>query len=117
MAQYLLERRHPVYFATESELIAKNLVSVLKKRSPGTAKLVKVVPKPKLVEVTDLILVFGGDGTYLSIARLMKSKSVPVMGINMGQLGFLTEIKRDEALAILENLLAGHKPLISERSL
>jgi thiazole synthase len=46
-------------------------------------------------------VVTGGDGTYLSIARLMRKRSVPVMGVNMGQLGFLTEVKRTEAITTL----------------
>jgi NAD+ kinase len=64
-----------------------------------------------------LIVVVGGDGTYLSIARLMRDRSVPVMGINMGQLGFLTEIKRSEAHDILAEILCGKPAIISERAL
>jgi NAD+ kinase len=47
----------------------------------------------------------------------MKNRSVPVMGVNMGQLGFLTEIKRTEAIETLGHLMAGKAPLISERAL
>ena len=78
---------------------------------------IQVVPKPRLVEVSDLIIVLGGDGTLLSIARLMKNRSVPVLGINMGQLGFLTETKRSEAFERVDQLLSGEKPIISERVL
>lgn len=78
---------------------------------------VQVVPKTELVQHADLIVVLGGDGTYLSIARLMRDRSIPVMGVNMGQLGFLTEFKKDEALSSLKALLGGQPPEISERAL
>jgi NAD+ kinase len=98
----------------ESALIAQRLRASLK---PKHRKQVQVVKKPKLVDVSDLIVVLGGDGTYLSIARLMRDRSVPVMGVNMGQLGFLTEIKRAEALDSLAAIMRGEPPLVSERVL
>ncbi len=100
-------------FASESRTTALALESLV--RNPK--RRVQIVDKPKLVDVTDIIIVLGGDGTYLSIARLMRRRSVPVMGINMGTLGFLTEIKREEALAALVALISGQEPVISERSL
>ena len=68
---------------------------------PSARKPIHLIDKPQLVDRSDLIVVLGGDGTFLSIARLMKNRSVPVMGVNMGQLGFLTEIKRTEAFEAL----------------
>src|SRR5512134_2354215 len=44
---------------------------------------------PSLVEA---VLVLGGDGTMLSVNRLVAGKGVPVLGINLGSLGFLTEV-------------------------
>ncbi len=73
--------------------------------------------KARLPEVCELIVVLGGDGTFLSIARLMKARSVPILGVNMGQLGFLTEIKRTEAYSVLKSIVDGKKPRISERRL
>ena len=49
-----------------------------------------------LREGTDMLLSFGGDGTFLSAARLVAEAGVPVLGINLGRLGFLSEYKLDE---------------------
>jgi len=65
------------------------------------------VPKPELPLECDLIVVLGGDGTLLSVARVMDSRSVPILAVNFGSLGFLTEITLEETFATLENFLAG----------
>ena len=44
---------------------------------------------------SDMLIVLGGDGTVLRAAHLVKSSKVPILGINLGHLGFLTEIKGD----------------------
>jgi len=53
----------------------------------------------------DLIIVFGGDGTLLSVARLEHIDMVPVLAVNLGSLGFLTEIGADEITAVLKKVL------------
>ena len=115
----ILQAGYPVVFALESATIAKSLLRHLGPLSKTTRNKsrVQIVPKPRMVDVADLIIVLGGDGTFLSIARLMRHRSVPVMGVNMGQLGFLTEIKRSEFFEVLGNLLEGATPKISERVL
>jgi NAD+ kinase len=69
-----------------------------------------------LILKADILLVFGGDGTLISVARRMVQKSIPILGINMGQLGFLTEIKKNEIFEQLTLVLKG-KFEISERAL
>jgi NAD+ kinase len=66
---------------------------------------------------SDLVVVLGGDGTLLSVAFLAAKAGVPVMGINLGRLGFLTEIPVSEALPTLEAFLAGDGDLVSPRAL
>jgi NAD+ kinase len=63
----------------------------------------------------DLIVVLGGDGTLLSVAHRAAEKGVPVMGVNLGSLGFLTEIPLDEMTLTLDALLAGNEDIVSSR--
>lgn len=71
---------------------------------PGTAR---VVARTDLPRAADLIVVLGGDGTLLAAARLVGALGVPILGINLGQLGFLTATALEEARPILEGVLRG----------
>ncbi|MFC2017094.1 NAD(+)/NADH kinase [Chloroflexota bacterium] len=59
------------------------------------------------VNNTDLIISIGGDGTILRAAQAVVPERTPITGINLGKLGFMTELSADEALAKLPALLAG----------
>ncbi len=65
---------------------------------------VNFVPKSELYDDRDAVLVLGGDGTILSVAASCAKKHIPVLGINLGKVGFMTEIEiggMDEALSKL----------------
>jgi NAD+ kinase len=64
---------------------------------------------------SDLVIVLGGDGTLLSVAHQAAQAGTPVMGVNLGRLGFLTEITVGEAVAALDRFLGGDESLISPR--
>lgn len=73
------------------------------------------LPREEVPARVDLVIVLGGDGTLLSIAHLAAIENVPVLGVNLGRLGFLTEVPVDEMYVTLESLLAGDKRIISPR--
>lgn len=64
------------------------------------------MPKTQLAEKADVLLVLGGDGTILSAARLAAERSIPILGVNMGGLGFLTEVILDNLYPSLERVFA-----------
>jgi NAD+ kinase len=65
-------------------------------------------PRSALPELADLLVVLGGDGTLLSVTRLLDhDKKVPILGVNMGSLGFLTETTTQEIFSHLEKIFRG----------
>jgi NAD+ kinase len=62
----------------------------------------------ELAEDVDLIVVLGGDGTMLGAARLMGAREIPVLGVNFGFLGYLTEFTLEEMFPALENVRKGN---------
>jgi NAD+ kinase len=74
-------------------------------------------PREKIPEQVDLVIVIGGDGTLLSIAHLAAQKNVPVMGVNMGRLGFLTEVPLDEMYLTIDAFLEGNIKIVSFRQM
>lgn len=120
IADFLVSQNRKIIMAEENRGLAKRLnkkFSLGMKVKKGRLAPVSVVEKPDLPSECDLIVVLGGDGTFLSIARLIRQRSIPILGVNMGQLGFLTEFKKEEAIASIESILNGAPPLISERAL
>ena len=65
------------------------------------------VSRQDMSEVCDVIVVLGGDGTFISVARYPSDPPPKIIGVNMGTLGFLTEITTDELFPILEKALEG----------
>jgi len=72
------------------------------------------LPTEQVFAECDLVVVLGGDGTFLAASRLLGGRPAPVMGVNLGSMGFLTEIRRDEVQEVLDLVLAG-QALIVER--
>ncbi len=70
----------------------------------------------EIFKKADLIVVLGGDGTFLSAATRAAEKEIPILGINMGFLGFLTEFTKEEFINFIP-ALKENKVSIGERSL
>lgn len=68
-------------------------------------------PRSQIPSLVDIIIVLGGDGTMLSVCRLVGDKEIPILGVNIGGLGFLTEVHKDELYEVLEKALTGGCPL------
>jgi NAD+ kinase len=67
---------------------------------------VKQVASDDLAATVDLVLVLGGDGTMISTARMIGDEEVPVLGVNYGSLGYLTEFRIEELFDALEMILS-----------
>jgi NAD+ kinase len=62
--------------------------------------------KTQLASKADVLLVLGGDGTMLNAARLAGERSIPILGVNMGGLGFLTEVRLENLYPSLDRVFA-----------
>ncbi len=78
--------------------VEKDVASVLK---------MKGYPRNEIPGRSDIIIVFGGDGTLLSVARLVGDRGVPILGVNLGGLGFITEISRGEVRREIDKVFSG----------
>jgi len=83
-------------------LFTKNL-SKLQETQP-----IKCASENKILKEADLLISIGGDGTMLSSARKYGSKGLPILGINLGNLGFLTDIAPEDITTGLTEVLSGN---------
>jgi NAD+ kinase len=65
------------------------------------------LPVQSMGDEADLLVVLGGDGTILRAASLLNDKPMPVLGVNLGRVGFMAEVSPEEALAALKKTIAG----------
>jgi len=72
----------------------------------GPTAVVRLDPQA-FAERADLLIAIGGDGTMLFASRLVIGRSVPLLGVNRGRLGFLTDVSPDDMLERLNDVLAG----------
>jgi len=69
------------------------------------------------IPALDLLVVMGGDGTMLHAARLINHRSIPILGVNLGSLGFLTEITVDELYDVLDRIYRGEAAYVERMTL
>src|SRR5262245_48997406 len=81
----------------------------------GASKSPRTMDKTGLAKTADLIVVLGGDGTLLSMAAAIADAGadVPILGVNFGSLGFLTEVTLPELYTALDAAVRGNAPFES----
>lgn len=93
----------------------KKIVCVLEEVATEKLGLPHGMKREAIPEEVNLIVVLGGDGTLLSIAHIAAQKNVPVVGVNLGALGFLTEVPLNEMFLTLDSYLEGDERIVSRR--
>lgn len=90
-------------------LSAKNLDVWIEENTAHHAHLTqyKTLALAELGQTADLAIVMGGDGTMLSVARSLVDAEVPLVGINRGRFGFLTDLRAEDMLVEIDRILAG----------
>jgi NAD+ kinase len=112
---FLLKRGKP-----EARDLASELIAMLRQR--GHASLISdgesggllgatMVDEATLAASVDALVVLGGDGTFLYGAGLVASRGVPIFGVNLGSLGFITHFHRAEAMVRLQAAASGELPI------
>lgn len=84
--------------------------SVVVAEDGGSPQGAVIVPEAELGDAVDLGVVLGGDGTMLRASRAVTGKDIPLLGINLGHLGFLNPFDATEALSALADAIAGNLP-------
>lgn len=92
LVQYLKGKKKEIVFDQNSSKFFKNE---------------KGYNKEQVLEKSDLVIVLGGDGTILKTARRIEKKKVPVLGVNIGTLGFLTECDPKKMYKCLDGIFGG----------
>ena len=75
------------------------------------------VSNEELLHAAELAVVLGGDGTLIHAARVLRGRPVPILGVNLGSLGFMTEIPVAEAVVTLRSVLEGKATIDSRMKL
>jgi NAD+ kinase len=89
LVPWLKSKGHEVYVDTENATVIN----------------IEGTPRSQMSSLVDMIIVLGGDGTMIGVARLVAEKGIPILGVNIGGLGFLTAVSRDELYEVLDRVL------------
>lgn len=97
LVEFLIQKSCNIVYDKSTE----NLTHFLQIETP-------LLSRSSLAEQSDLIIVVGGDGTFLSAVRSLAQTSIPILGINLGHLGFLMNISPDSMIMHMEQILLGN---------
>lgn len=87
-------------------LIERDVDHIVESQTAEVAQIESDESTLDIAKKSDLIVVLGGDGTMISVARLIEGRATPLLGINLGSLGFLTEFTYQEMLPAIERVLS-----------
>lgn len=103
------KRNHPAAVNVARELTVwlqdRGIEVFLEKPLAEAMRVEPGYPGSALPTMVELIVVLGGDGTLISVARQVGALRIPILGVNLGSLGFLTEVTLDELYPTLERVL------------
>lgn len=95
LAPWLKSKGHEVYVDIENASVMN----------------IEGTPRSQMSALVDMVIVLGGDGTMIGVARLVAEKGIPILGVNIGGLGFLTAVSRDELYEVLDRVLVDDCPI------
>ena len=104
----------PVLSCLVRWLKEKGIEPLMDQETAGLIDFKSTHKRQDIAAFSDFIIVLGGDGTLLSVARLIGGGGTPILGVNLGSLGFLTEVTLDEMYPLLDKILVGEM-IIDER--
>jgi len=88
-------------------LTDRKITPILDQETAEAACLQGGLEKSVVAQQADLMVVLGGDGTLIGVSRLLEGRKAPVLGVNLGSLGFLTEFTLEDMFPSLERILLG----------
>lgn len=99
----VIYQEYPVHFLIDSALFTSEFEHLRKyfQQIPECT----IVPIKELVSRSDYVFSFGGDGTFLRTSRMIGKRKTPIVGVNFGKLGFLTEFDIDELPELLQTIV------------
>ncbi len=107
LVEWFQTKKMEVYVEEEMGNLLFTSGSSLRVDPPLSDSYINSVERSEIPNHVEMIIVLGGDGTLLSVARLVRDYEVPILGVNLGGLGFLTEITLEELYRVLERVIQG----------
>ncbi len=97
-------------------ILEKELSKQLNKQYKFNPGKNSITEEKDLVKLCDFIISIGGDGTFLATAKLVGSRNIPIIGVNLGKLGFLAETATKDVLSFVKKVVKGNF-IIDERTI
>jgi len=98
---------HEILMGLVRWLRERNIRPILEEEIGRALQHADRVPREALPAEVEMLIVLGGDGTLLSVGRLVRDRNIPILGVNLGSLGFLAEVSLREMFPALERILGG----------